>query len=176
MSVSLPPVVWLTLTLLLTLTTTISVLILTIILVMLTLLPSSKGGGVSSPALPFELSNHQMKGPFPPLCSDQSSAGAVRQTVYRRRPGLPGRRTHHLQQSALQDNVISAPSCQPSVSVWKHFCSGPRSLTLSLIPSKLFPTSSGSWSDFVTWTTLKKHDWLIDWWFWLVGSSAQHYI
>ena len=25
---------------------------------------------------------------FPPLCSDQSSAGAVRKTVYRRRPGL----------------------------------------------------------------------------------------
>ena len=24
-------------------------------------------------------------------------------------------------------------------------------------------TSSGSWSDFVTWTTLKMHDWLIDW-------------
>jgi len=37
---------------------------------------------------------------FPPLCSDQSSTGAVRQTVYRRRPGLPCRRTHHLQQSA----------------------------------------------------------------------------
>jgi len=26
--------------------------------------------------------------------------------------------------------------------------SGPRSLTLSLIPGKLFSTSSGSWSDF----------------------------
>jgi len=46
----------------------------------------------------------------------------------------------------------------------KHFCSRPRSLTLSLIPVKLFPTSSGSWSDFITWTTLKIHDWLI-WWF-----------
>ena len=29
--------------------------------------------------------------------------------------------------------------CQPSVSVWKHFCSGPRSLTSSSIPIKLFP-------------------------------------
>ena len=30
--------------------------------------------------------------------------------------------------------------------------------------TKLFPTSSGSWSDFVTWTTLKSMiDWLIDW-------------
>ena len=35
---------------------------------------------------------------FPPLCSDQSSACAVRETVYRRRPGLPGRRTRHLEQ------------------------------------------------------------------------------
>jgi len=35
---------------------------------------------------------------FPPLCSDQSSAGTVHETVYRRRPGLPGRRTHHLEQ------------------------------------------------------------------------------
>jgi len=53
--------------------------------------------------------------------------------------------------------------CRPSVGVWKHFCSRPRSRTLSLIPGKLFPTSSGSWSDFVTWTTLKyMTDWLID--------------
>ena len=62
--------------------------------------------------------------------------------------------------------------CQPSVSVYSilhhisvygTFCSRPRSLTLSLIPGKLFPTSSGSWSDFITWTTLKIHDW----WWWL---------
>ena len=45
---------------------------------------------------------------FPPLCSDQSSAGAVRETVYRRPPGLPGRRTHHLEQP-IPDSVISAP-------------------------------------------------------------------
>ena len=36
------------------------------------------------------------------------SAGTVRETVYRRRPGLPGRRTHHLEH--LPDNAISAPS------------------------------------------------------------------
>jgi len=30
------------------------------------------------------------------------------------------------------------------------------------MPGKLFPTSSGSWSDFITWTTLKMHDWLVD--------------
>ena len=29
--------------------------------------------------------------------------------------------------------------CRPSVSVWKHFCSRPRSLTLSSIPVKLSP-------------------------------------
>ena len=33
----------------------------------------------------------------------------------------------------------------------------PRSLTLSLIPVNLFPTSSGSWGDVITWTTLKIH-------------------
>ena len=44
----------------------------------------------------------------------------------------------------------------------KHFYCRPRSLTLSLIPGKLFATSSGSWSDFVTWTTLKIHDWFIE--------------
>ena len=42
---------------------------------------------------------------FPPLCSDQSSAGAVRETVYRRRPGLPGRRTHHREQPAGQRDI-----------------------------------------------------------------------
>jgi len=47
---------------------------------------------------------------FPPLCSDQSSAGAARETVYRRRPGLPSRRTHHLEQPAGRHNVLSAPS------------------------------------------------------------------
>ena len=31
---------------------------------------------------------------FPPLCSDQSSAGTVSETAYRQRPGLPGRRTY----------------------------------------------------------------------------------
>ena len=49
--------------------------------------------------------------------------------------------------------------CQPPVSIWKHFCSRPRCLALSLIPGKLFPTSSGPWSDFITQTTLKIHDW-----------------
>jgi len=34
----------------------------------------------------------------------------------------------------------SLPSlCRPSVSVWKHFCSRPRSMTLSSISVKLFP-------------------------------------
>jgi len=37
---------------------------------------------------------------FPPLCSDQSSAGAVLEAVYCRRPGL----------HSLPDNVISASS------------------------------------------------------------------
>jgi len=48
---------------------------------------------------------------------------------------------------------------RPSVSV----SSRPRFLTLSLIPVKSFPTFSGSWSDFITWTALKIYDYLIDW-------------
>jgi len=43
-----------------------------------------------------------------PLCSDQSFAGAVRETVYRQRPGLPGRQTHHLEQPAISVNLPSA--------------------------------------------------------------------
>jgi len=61
--------------------------------------------------------------------------------------------------NSLPDNVISAPSLSTFRQRLKHFfCSRPRSLTLSLIPVKLFPTSSGSRSDFITWTTLKLHD------------------
>jgi len=58
---------------------------------------------------------------FPPLCSDQSSAGAVRETVYRRRPGLPGRRTHHLEQPAGQRDIcpvsVDLPSASENISV-----------------------------------------------------------
>jgi len=53
---------------------------------------------------------------FPPLCSDQSSAGTVRQTVYRRRPGLPGRRTHHLEQPAGQRDICPVSVNLPSAS------------------------------------------------------------
>ena len=58
---------------------------------------------------------------FPPLCSDQSSAGAVRETVYRRRLGLPGRRTHHLEQPAGQRDIspvsVNLPSAFKNISV-----------------------------------------------------------
>jgi len=57
--------------------------------------------------------------------------------------------------NSLPDNVISAPSLSTFRQRLQHFCSRPRSLTSSLIPGKLFPTSSGFWSDFITWTTLK---------------------
>ena len=58
--------------------------------------------------------------------------------------------------NSLPDDVISAPSLSTFRQRLKHFCSRPRSLTLPLIPGKLFPTSSGSSSDFITWTTLKR--------------------
>jgi len=70
------------------------------------------------------------------------------------------------------DNVIPAPSAFRQR--LKHFCSRPRSLTLSLIPGKLFPTSSGSWSDFITWITLKIHDWLIEVFFSLLCYHFSH--
>jgi len=54
---------------------------------------------------------------FPPLCSDQSSAGTVRETVYRRQPGLPSCQTHHLEQPAGQRDICPVSICQPSVSV-----------------------------------------------------------
>jgi len=82
-------------------------------------------------------------------------------TVYRQRPGLPGSRTHHLEQPAGQRDIcpvsVNLPSAFKNISV-----SGLVALALSLIHGKLFLTSSGSWSDFITWTTLKIHDWLID--------------
>ena len=63
---------------------------------------------------------------FPPLCSDQSSAGAVRETVYRRRLGLPGRRTHHLEQPAGQRTISPV-----SVNLPSAFCGGRgRALTM----------------------------------------------
>ena len=46
--------------------------------------------------------------------------------------------------NSLPDSVISAPSLSTFRQLLKYFCSRPRSLTLSLIPVKLFPTSSGS--------------------------------
>ena len=58
---------------------------------------------------------------FPPLCSDQSSAGAVRETDYCRRPGLPGRWTHHLEQPTGQRDIspvsVNLPSVFKNISV-----------------------------------------------------------
>ena len=46
--------------------------------------------------------------------------------------------------NSLPDNMISVPFLSTFRQCLNHFCSRPRSLTLSLIPGKLFPTSSGS--------------------------------
>ena len=57
----------------------------------------------------------------PSKLQDQSSAGTVRKTVYRRRPGLPGRRTHHLEQPAGQRDIcpvsVNLPSASENISV-----------------------------------------------------------
>ena len=58
---------------------------------------------------------------FPPLYSDQSSADAAREAVYCRRPGLPGRRTHHLEQPTGQRDIspvsVNLPSASKNISV-----------------------------------------------------------
>ena len=61
-----------------------------------------------------------------------------------------------LQASSL--SKVSTVSVNLPSAFKEHFRSRPRSLTLSLIPGKLVPTSSGSWSDFITWTTLEIRD------------------
>jgi len=43
-------------------------------------------------------------------------AGTVRETVYRRRPGLPGRRTHHLEQPTGQRDISPVSVNLPSAS------------------------------------------------------------
>jgi len=56
---------------------------------------------------------------FHPLCSDQSSADTVRETVYRRPPGLPSRRqTHRLEHPAEQRDIFPVPVNLPSA--FKH--------------------------------------------------------
>ena len=57
------------------------------------------------------------------------------------------------------DMTISAPSLSTFRQRLIPFLPRPRFLTLSLIPVKLFPSSSGSRSDFITWATIKLHDW-----------------
>jgi len=96
------------------------------------------------------------------LLGPNRAAGAAREAVYRWRPGLPGRRTHYLEQPTGQGDIspvsVNLPSAYKNISVpglipWHYHWSS----------LKLFPTSSGSWNDFVTWTTLQMHDeWLID--------------
>jgi len=58
---------------------------------------------------------------FHPLCSDQSSAGAAREAVYRRRPGLPSRQTHHLEQPTGQRDIcpvsVNLTSASKNISV-----------------------------------------------------------
>jgi len=61
-----------------------------------------------------------------------------------------------LPSAAGPSNVISAISVPGLVP--RHYHWSPVLLWLGL-----FRTSNGSWSDFITWTTLKIHDWFIDW-------------
>jgi len=74
------------------------------------------------------------------FCSDRSSAGAIHETVYHWRPGLPSRRTDHLEQSAGKRDICSVSFYLLS----KHLSSWPHFLTLSMIPLNHSPTFSGS--------------------------------
>ena len=53
--------------------------------------------------------------------------------------------------------------CRPSVSVWKHCYSSLVPWRYHRSPLNYSPTFCGTWSDFITWATLKSHDWLTDW-------------
>jgi len=79
---------------------------------------------------------------FPPFCSDQSSAGASVKlsTVGGRAFPVAGPTIWN----SLPDNVISAPSLSTFRQRLKTFLFQAHSLTLSLIPGKLFPICSGS--------------------------------
>ena len=60
--------------------------------------------------------------------------------------------------NSLLDNVISDPSLSTFRQRLKTFLFQASFADIITDPGKLFPTSSGSSSDFVTWTTLKMHD------------------
>jgi len=103
---------------------------------------------------------------FPPLCSDQSSAGAVRETVYRTSAAGPSRSPDPPSGTAYRTMWFLLRLCRPSVSVWKHFCSRPRFRTLSSIPVKLFPYLQWILKWFY-YMDHSKNPWLIDWLTWV---------
>jgi len=76
----------------------------------------------------------------------------VRETVYRRRPGLPSRRTHHLEQSDEQCAL-----CSLSLSTFRQRLrvSFPDIIIERESPLNYSPSFSGSESDLITWITLK---------------------
>jgi len=53
---------------------------------------------------------------LPPFCLDQPSTGAVCETIYRWRPGLPSHRTDHLEQTAGQRDLYSISFDLPAAS------------------------------------------------------------
>ena len=88
-------------------------------LVHLSATPCRMAGDMKRPLIAINLSLHpsfivsvlfrrRPPTPFPPLCSDQSPAGMVRETVYRRRWAFPV--AGPTVWNSLPDNVISAPS------------------------------------------------------------------
>ena len=56
---------------------------------------------------------------LPPLCSDQSSAGAAHEAVYRWRPGLPGRRTNRLENCVTVRSMVNIAR----LTIWSIYCS-----------------------------------------------------
>ena len=96
-------------------------------------------------------------------CLDQSSAGTVRQTIYRRPLGLPSHRTHHLEHPAGRFDLCSVPSLstfRQRVKIFLFQASFPHYHRFQLNYAHT-GTFSRSWSDF--YLDHYKNVWLIDW-------------
>ena len=97
-------------------------------------------------------------------CLAQSSAGTVRQTIYRRPLGLPSHRTHHLEHPAGRFDLCSVPSLSTFRQRVKIFLFQASFPDIIIDSSQIMPIPVPLVDPEVifTWTTIKMYDWLID--------------
>jgi len=105
-----------------------------------------------------KLYSNQAWSMFPLLCSDQSSAGAIRQTVGGRAFPVAWPTIWN----SLPDNVISAQSLSTYRQRLKTSVPGLVPWHYRRSPSNYFPILPWILKWFFTWASLKIHDWLID--------------